>query len=362
MQTSLVLMDDARRFIHDCLRRVGVPVAKLRCISDVILAADYRGVYGTGINRLELYLRDINQRYCRYDVEPQIISETVAAAHVDGKNAIGALVGNFCMDLAVEKAKKAGIGFVVAKRSHHIGLAAWYAFRAMAQGFIGLVMSNAAPMMVAPGTQTSTLGANCLAFGAKGKQSHIMLDMSTAMKEVGAIEWAMMKNEHIPDNWAMNDCGSPTCFPSLALAAQRLYPAGEHKGYCLSAMIDVLCGVMSGANYSTRIPRWWAECQGHSPDLGLVMLAIDPAVFVSDFEGRLDDFCERITSSCPVDENCPVKLPGELEKQHMYYVDDLRALPYPNVLLSKYKSIADMLCVEPLKLSFECKIKKKECD
>lgn len=39
--------------------------------------------------------------------------ETVATALVNGNNGLGAVVGKFCMDLAIDKAKEAGIGMVV---------------------------------------------------------------------------------------------------------------------------------------------------------------------------------------------------------------------------------------------------------
>lgn len=46
---------------------------------------------------------------------PEILNETPATAWVDGKSALGPVVGNFCMDLAVQKAQNSGIGLVVAK-------------------------------------------------------------------------------------------------------------------------------------------------------------------------------------------------------------------------------------------------------
>ncbi|KAH8410700.1 hypothetical protein KR222_006693 [Zaprionus bogoriensis] len=350
--TSLVLVEEARRFLHDCLRRVGVPSCKMRCISDFLLAADYRGVHGSGMNRLEHYLGDIQNGYVNIHADPEIISETATTAHVDGNCAMGVMVGNYCMDLAVKKALATGIGFVVAKQSHHIGMAAWYAFRAMSHGCIGLVLSNAHPSLMPPGGSQASVGANCLAFGAGGHSSHFMLDMATSVRDIGAIEWAHLMNEFIPKSWAADIYGRPTAFPSLALQAQRLYPAGGHKGYCLAAMIDVLCGVMSGANYARRIPRWWSDAECRRPNLGLVMLALDPCVFVPDFMDRLDDFNRRIKMSAPADPMCPVKLPGDVEKDFMHYVDDLGALPLPNVLLMKLKAIGDHMCVKPIRLAF----------
>ncbi|XP_016936082.3 uncharacterized oxidoreductase YjmC [Drosophila suzukii] len=354
-ETSLVLVDEARRFIQDCLLRVGVPSSKVRCISEFLVVADYRGNFGNGLNRLDNYLSDLQRGHARLDAEPSIISETVATAHVNGNSALGVLVGNFCIDLAVKKAQSAGIGFVVAQQSHHIGMASWYAFRAAVKGLAGMVMSNAAPTMMAPDSKSASIGSNCLAFCVKGKEYHFVLDMATSVRDIGAVEWAWANDEYIPHGWAANEGGFSTCFPSLALRSPLLFPAGGHKGYCLSAIIDLLCGVLSGAQYATHIPL----DQSQPSNLGQVFIALDPEFFLPNFMERLDDFCGRIQDSQPADESEPIRLPGELERMHMNYVEDLRALPYPNTLLSKYKDVADRLCVRPIELAFDrCQSRK----
>lgn len=83
-----------------------------------------------------MYVRDIEQNVCKGDGEPIILKEKAGTAWVDGNNLLGPVVGNFCMDLAIEKAKNAGIGWVVAKGSNHYGIAGWYALRAMKKGML----------------------------------------------------------------------------------------------------------------------------------------------------------------------------------------------------------------------------------
>ncbi|EDV39012.1 uncharacterized protein Dana_GF24712 [Drosophila ananassae] len=354
-ETSLVLVDEARRFIQDCLLRMNVPTSKLRSISEFLVVADYRGNFGNGLNRLDGYLSDLQMGHARADAEPSVINETAATAHVDGNSALGVIVGDFCMDLAVEKAQKAGIGFVVAKNSHHFGMASWYAFRAAVRGYAGLVMSNAVPSMVSPDTQEASIGANCLAFCVKGEKSHFALDMAASVRDLGAIEWAWSTNEYIPHGWAADESGFSTCFPNLALRALRLFPAGGHKGFTLACIIDLLCGVLSDAQYSTQIP----QNQSQPSNLGQVFVAINPELFLSNFRERLDDFCSRIKDSQAENDANPVQLPGENERAHMNYVEDLRALPYPNSLLAKYKLVADKLCVKPIDLAFDrCQSRK----
>ena len=62
-----------------------------------------------------MYVHDIRSGITVSNTEPVILRETAATAHVDGNNVLGPVVGNFCMDLAINKSKSAGIGFVVAK-------------------------------------------------------------------------------------------------------------------------------------------------------------------------------------------------------------------------------------------------------
>lgn len=87
-----------------------------------LVGADYRGHYSHGMNRLEMYLNELNKGTVDGSSVPVLIKETVSTAWVDGRNGLGAVVGNWCMDLAIEKAKTTGIGIVSAKGSNHYGM------------------------------------------------------------------------------------------------------------------------------------------------------------------------------------------------------------------------------------------------
>lgn len=62
----------------------------------------------------DMYVKDIQSGICAKDGEPVVEKESAGTALVDGKNLLGPVVGNFCMQLAIKKAKEAGIGWVVA--------------------------------------------------------------------------------------------------------------------------------------------------------------------------------------------------------------------------------------------------------
>lgn len=64
---------------------------------------------------LEFYINDVKRGLVDGNAHPEILKESPATAWVDGKRGLGAIVGNFCMDLAIKKAKAVGVGWVVAK-------------------------------------------------------------------------------------------------------------------------------------------------------------------------------------------------------------------------------------------------------
>ena len=83
-----------------------------------------------------MYVRDVKAGTTNSRDEPFIKKESLSTALVDGNNTLGPVVGNFCMRLAIKKAKEAGIGMVVANRSNHYGIAAYYSMQALNEKMI----------------------------------------------------------------------------------------------------------------------------------------------------------------------------------------------------------------------------------
>ncbi|CAG2067384.1 unnamed protein product, partial [Timema podura] len=105
-------------------------------LADLLVEADYRGHYSHGLNRLETYIEDVTSGACQPNVQPTVLKETLSTAWVDGNDGLGVVVGNFCMELAMSKARQTGVGWVVAKRSNHYGIAGWYSIKAVQCGLL----------------------------------------------------------------------------------------------------------------------------------------------------------------------------------------------------------------------------------
>ncbi|KRT82930.1 hypothetical protein AMK59_4199, partial [Oryctes borbonicus] len=126
---------------------VGTQRDHANVMADLLVEADYRGHYSHGMNRLDMYVKDVKSGTCDGKATPKILKETPATAWVDGQNGMGAVVGNFCMDLAIKKAKEVGVGWVAAKGSNHFGIAAMYTMQAIKEGMLGMSFTNTSPFL-----------------------------------------------------------------------------------------------------------------------------------------------------------------------------------------------------------------------
>uniref|UniRef100_A0A182TC41 Malate dehydrogenase n=1 Tax=Anopheles maculatus TaxID=74869 RepID=A0A182TC41_9DIPT len=354
---GLVAVEEARRFMVDCLVRSKTPLAHAKQQADLLVEADYRGHFSHGMNRLEMYINDLHKNACSGEAVPTILNETPATAWVDGNNGLGAVVGNFCMDLAIRKAKEVGVGWVCAKRSNHYGIAGWYTLRAMNAGCIGMSMTNTSPLASPTRSKEAALGTNPISVGAPGQDGDgFVLDMATTAVAVGKIEMQRRKNEPIPVGWAQGPDGHPTTDASVAFDTACLMPLGGtevtsgYKGYGLGAMVEVFCGILSGANYATKIRKWTHAGADSEADLGQCFVAINPGCFAPGFEGRLSDLNSILRNMPMTDPNHPVLVAGDPERLHMAKVDQEGGLPYHVNQIKTCTELSQRLGVKPIEV------------
>lgn len=116
VEQKIVAVEESRRFMVDCFVNSNTSQENAQAMADLLVEADYRGHFSHGMNRLEMYINDLHKNACDGCAKPKVLNETPATAWVDGLNGLGAVVGNFCIDLAIEKARNVGVGVVCAKR------------------------------------------------------------------------------------------------------------------------------------------------------------------------------------------------------------------------------------------------------
>ncbi|XP_041674908.1 uncharacterized oxidoreductase YjmC [Drosophila eugracilis] len=351
---KLVDVLEAQRFVSQVFAAMKVPKQAASEMADALIAADYMGQHSMGIHRLPAIAADLLNRTVVGNAKPEIVSEKKAMGLVDGHNAPGPVVANFCMDLALQKAREVGIGWVSARSSNCIGFASWYACQALEQRMIGLCMTNGAPTLVPSGGIEPILGENPIACAASGVHEQFLADFGMAALSVEELELSYCNgwSKEVPKLVALDRNGKETTSTEEALKAQRIRAfQPEHKGFGLAAMVDILCGVMTGARYANQIPRRGLYSTENAPaDLGQVYVAIDPMRFCPSFEDRLGDFHRLLRQAMPSKLGKPAMVPGDKEMQHMQMVDDQGGLTMTACTLCVLDELATKFRLAPLKM------------
>lgn len=359
----IVTRDEIHSFCVRSLEKLGAVTSHACVLADLLVSADYRGHFSHGLNRLEYYMDDLKLKLvASVETEPEIVKQTAATALVDGHNLLGPVVGKFAMDLAIQKAKEAGIGWVSVRGSNHFGIAGWYSMRAMEQGLLGMAFTNTSPKLVPTRARTPTLGTNPLSMAAPANNGDgMVLDMATTAVALGKVEMKRILQQEVPRGWGVDENGKPSRDPDTILSDKGgLFPLGGteetsgYKGYGLSLMVEIFCGVLSGSAYGHNIRQW--HLHNGVADLGQCFVAIDPGVFAPGFTDRLTDLLNQCRALQPADGETEVLVPGDTEKQHMARCDELGGIAYSRKQVDWADDLAKRNGVPPLVRSTPAKL------
>jgi ureidoglycolate dehydrogenase (NAD+) len=225
------------------------------------------------------------------------------------------------IEMAIEMAKDAGVGFVGVNHSSHCGALSFYTKMAMDAGMIGIAFSQTDPAVVPVGGRKPFCGTNPLCFGFPSSNgSPIVLDMATSTVAGGHIFKARSENREIPDTWGLDKDGNPTTNPHEAI---YFTPAGGAKGYGLGVVVDALTGVLSGGTFGPHVIPMY-EMFETKRDLCHLAIAIDYNRFAGAeaFLPTIARMVSEIHDVPPVDGIKSVLAPGEPE--HLREQDRLK--------------------------------------
>jgi len=347
-----VAMPEMHDFMVRCMQKSGAKSEHCNALADLLVAADYRGHYSHGLNRLDMYVRDIQTGITVSDKEPEVIKETAATAYVNGNNVLGPVVGKFCMDIAIKKAKEAGIGWVTAKGSNHFGIAGWYAMRAMEQDLIGMAFTNTSPLMVPTRAKKAALGTNPIACAAPANNGDsFVLDMATTAVALGKLELNERKGIQIPLGWGCDTEGKATPEPAQATGLMPLGGTEEcsgYKGYGLAMMVELFCGILGGADFGPNIRRW--KTTDREANLGQCFVAIDPSAFAPGFSDRMSQLNDYLRGMEQSESDSKVLVPGDPERIHMEESDTNGGILYHANQIKMARNLASELGIEPPKV------------
>ena len=291
MSTDIMYVDSEtlERFIADVFRRVGVPDPDAEVCAGVLISADRQGIDSHGVSRLKpIYIDRIRAGQQSPITEFEVVKEGPTTAVIDGHRGMGMVIAKKAMDLAIEKAKKLGMGMVAVRNSTHYGIAGYYANMAVEQGLIGVTGTNARPSIPPTFGTENMLGTNPLTFGIPSDEPFpFMLDCATSIIQRGKVEVYARIGKKVPEGLVINSDGEYLTNPDeilhdLTRGEAALLPlggleeTGGYKGYGYASVVEILSASLQGGAFLKALT---------GTNLGHFFIAIDVSAFTD-----LDDF------------------------------------------------------------------------
>ena len=336
-------------FIARALETVGISAREAQSIAQLMARADVNGSEGHGIFRLPQYIRRINGGAVNVKPNIRIEREAAGMALINGDNGMGHLVMKFATEMAIEKAKTAGVAWVGAKWSNHAGPASLYASMPVAHNMIGLYLAvGNANHLPAWGGLDMLLSTNPIAIAMPGEdEAPVILDMATTVAAYGKVKTKAQRGEMMPEGWMMDRQGQPLTDPKRSHEG-FLLPIGGYKGYGLALMFGLLAGTLNGAAMGRGVVDFNAD-DVTPTNTGHCIVAINIEAFqpVAEFKKSVDALVRDLRKSERLPGVDKIHIPGE--GSHAARADRLKnGVPMPPALMTALDALAAELGITPL--------------
>lgn len=318
MQDIRVQEKELRSLVKNKLTDAGLNEVDAGIVSDVLVHADLRGVRSHGVIRTEHYVTRLGAGSLNKNPRLAFTRVRPGAGLLDGDDGMGHSACLEAMARACGLAKEAGIAMVGVYNGSHCGALSYFVIHAVTKGMIGIGITHTDKCVAPFGGSQAFFGTNPIAFGFPTRNyDPVILDMATSNTAFGKILHAKEQNTSIPDDWGIDKDGRPTTDPHQVAA---LTPFGAHKGYGIALVIDVLTGVLMGAEYGPHITAMYGDYD-KPRKLASTMIAIDPETYAGfdHFIDKMDAMVDDLHAQPPAPGFEQVLVPGEIEWQNERY-------------------------------------------
>ena len=315
-------------FTKAIFQKIGCSESAAEIATNSLLSADLSGVDSHGVARLTGYVRlwEVNRINANPDIK--IIHETPSTGVVDGDSGLGLVVAPYAMQVAINKAKAVGSGWISVQNSNHFGIAGQYAMMALPEDMIGIAMTNASALVAPTFSKERMLGTNPIAVAVPaGNEPPFVADFATTTAANGKLEILQRKNKPVPNGWVQNSEGGESNDAHELKNGGALLPLGSdrehssHKGYMLGSIVDIFSGVLSGANFGPWVPPFpaYVPMPENLPGKGIGhffgAMRIDAFRSAEAFKSDMDLWIQRFRNAKPADGFEKVIVPGDPERE-----------------------------------------------
>jgi LDH2 family malate/lactate/ureidoglycolate dehydrogenase len=310
-----VNIENLRQLCTNIFIKAGLSKDDAFTVADSLVFANLRGVDSHGVMRFPVYIKRLEKGGSKAKPNIKVLKERPASALIDGDSGLGQVIGGYATELAIKKAKEAGVCIVAVKGSAHYGAASYYSVKISQKGMIGVSTSNTTQNTAAWGGAKKIIGNDPLSIAVPyQKDKPLVLDISMSQAAGGKIKLAAKNNQKVPIGWGIDKFGKKTQDPNEIIDGGARLPFGEHKGYGLSVMLEILNGVLTGAGMLSQMTSW-SKYPQNPTNIGHCFTAIDITSFmnIKEFNQRLEWFVGEIKSSPLMEGSRGVFMPGEIE-------------------------------------------------
>lgn len=345
-------------FMFDAFKGVGVPENECETVVDVILESDRRGIESHGCNRFKpIYIDRINAGIQQPVTNFEIVKETPTTAVVDGHDGMGQVIGVRSMQMAIDKAKKYGMGMVAVRNSCHYGIAGYYPSMAIKNGCIGMTGTNARPSIAPTFGVENMLGTNPLTIGfPTDEEFPFIIDCATSITQRGKIEYYSRIGKDTPagmvvgrDGKALTD--SDDILKKLNTHEAALAPLGGigeelagYKGYGYATVVEVLSAALQQGSFLSALCGIGENGEKVPFHLGHWFMAVDIDAFcgLEPFKKTAGDIMRALRNSQKAPGEERIYTAGEKEWDVWQYRKD-KGVPINEAVQQELITVRDNL-------------------
>ena len=289
-----------------------------RTIADYLVEANLRGHDSHGIGLVPNYLQHLAGGTVVANRKGRVVSENGSMIVYDGERAWGQIAAREATRVAIAKARETGVAVVALRNPHHIGRVGKYGEMCAEAGLVSFHFVNvtdARPAVAPWRGSDARFSTNpvCIAIPGPEPERPIILDMATSVVAMGKVRVARNKGEPMKPGTLLDGAGQPTTDPGAMYRQPRgaLLTFGEHKGYALAFVCEMLAGALCGSG--TMQPG--RQGAGTATN-GMLTIVIDPERLIDRewLRQEIAAMTAYITASPPQNPSEPVLIPGDPER------------------------------------------------
>ena len=338
-----IRIEDLRRYVGDLMEKLGVPAEESKVMADIYLETTLRGVGHHDIHNLPSRVEALQAGRIQARPSYRKLAAFGALERWDGGNGLGELINHFSMQRAVDLAKEHGIGMCAVQNSNHYLCSAPFVMQAARQGCIGLIIAKGVPTMGMPGIQGNLVGQSPMGFAFPvGGREAVMLDICLAYASGEQLVQRARNGIPVPSWWGTDKNGEPTTDAGELLQGTK-YPIGEHKGFGLAILCELLTGVLSGG----LILDEDADKEGvasRSTSHTAIAIRTDALLTQEEYAARSGELIERILTRAG-----GVHIPGDASWEKRKNFEAAGSIPLEEQLLERLNGYAQTYHVDPIR-------------